>query len=156
MQLLLLDFDGVMTDNRVLVDETGREAVWCSRGDGFGIGRVRAAGIEVIVVSLEANPVVAVRCRKLKIASIQNCEDKLTAIRELASTRSLTPRQIAYVGNDLNDVECLQWVGLPVVVADAEASVMKFARWVTPRKGGHGAVRDVCDLLEAARGRTQP
>ena len=150
IKLLLLDFDGVMTDNRVLVDETGREAVWCSRGDGFGIGRVRAVGIEVMVISMEANPVVAARCGKLMIACVQDCDDKLAEVRELAAARSLAPQQIAFVGNDVNDIECLRWVGFPVVVADAESEVLPFARWVTSRKGGYGAVREVCSLLEAA------
>ena len=151
IRLLVLDFDGVMTDNRVLVDETGRESVCCSRGDGMGVSRVRAAGVEVMVISLEANPVVSARCRKLNVECVQDCKDKLSALRAMAATRGLSVDSIAFVGNDVNDLECLQWVGLPIVVADAEPAVLPHARLVTTRLGGRGAVREVCDMLEYAR-----
>ena len=149
--LLILDFDGVLTDNRVLVDETGTEAVWCHRGDGWGIGSVKRAGVEVIVVSTEKNPVVSARCRKLKIDCIQGCDDKLTAVKALAHDRSLDASQVAYVGNDVNDLECLGWVGVPIAVADAERPVLAVAKLTTSRAGGFGAVREVCDWLEQAR-----
>lgn len=148
VRLLVLDFDGVLTDNRVLVDETGREAVWCHRGDGWGIGRLKEAGIEVVVVSTEDNPAVAARCSKLKIDCVQGCNDKLAAVKAVAQRRSLQPEQIAYIGNDVNDLECLKWVGLPIVVADAEPAVRPLARLVTTRRGGYGAVREVCDLFQ--------
>lgn len=151
VRLLVLDFDGVMTDNRVLVDETGREAVWCHRGDGFGISRMPPIGVEVVVLSKEQNPVVTARCRKLKIHCIQGCDDKLPALQQLARDRGVAVNQVAYVGNDLNDLECLQWAGLPIVVADAEPAVRGFARFTTSREGGKGAVREVCDRLEATR-----
>ncbi len=151
IRLLVLDFDGVMTDNRVLVDETGGESVWCSRGDGMGVSRVRAAGVEVIVISLEANAVVSARCRKLKVECVQDCKDKLSALRAMAAKRGLPVDAIAFVGNDVNDLECLKWVGLPIVVADAESAVLPHARLVTTRLGGRGAVREVCDMLEFAR-----
>lgn len=147
VKLLALDFDGVMTDNRVLVDQDGREAVLCHRGDGMGIGLLKKAGIEVIVISMEPNPVVSARCRKLKIDCIQNCDQKLKALQELAAARGLQPREIAFVGNDVNDLECLRWVGLPVAVADAEPEVLKAASYVTRRPGGFGAVREVANAM---------
>src|SRR5947208_9069855 len=121
--LLALDFDGVMTDNRVLVDQDGREAVWVHRGDGWGIARLREAGVSVVVISAETNPVVAARCRKLQIDSIQGCDDKLIALQLLARERNIDRESIAYVGNDANDLDCLKWVGLPIAVADAESEV---------------------------------
>lgn len=151
VQLLVLDFDGVMTDNRVLVSETGAEAVWCHRGDGWGIGAVKRAGIEPVVVSTEKNPVVSARCRKLNLLCIQGCDDKLAAVQELARARSLIAAQVAFVGNDVNDLEVLRWVGMPIVVADAEPAVVPYARLITTRLGGYGAVREVCDLLQSAR-----
>ena len=151
ISLLVLDFDGVMTDNRVLVDETGREAVWCNRGDGWGIGSVRRAGVDVVVVSTEKNPVVGARCRKLNLPCIQGCDDKLSAVQRLAEERKLVAANVAFVGNDVNDLACLTWVGVPIVVADAEPAVLPVARLVTRRLGGYGAVREVCDLLEQAR-----
>lgn len=151
VELLVLDFDGVMTDNRVLVREDGREAVLCHRGDGLGLSRLRAAGIEALVLSKETNRVVAARCAKLELPCYQGEDDKLGQLQRIASTRSLAPQRIAYVGNDLNDLECLAWVGIPIAVADAEPSIRLVATYVTIRPGGQGAVREVCDLILASR-----
>ena len=149
--LVVFDFDGVMTDNRVQVHQSGDEAVWCHRGDGMGIARLKDAAFEVVVLSTERNPVVAARCRKLDIQAIQSCDDKLTALQQFAAERSLSPGQIAYVGNDINDLSCMQWVGWPIAVADAVPDVRAVARWVTCLPGGGGAVREVADRLVAAR-----
>lgn len=151
IRLLVLDFDGVMTDNRVLADQDGGEAVWCHRGDGWGIARLKERGVEIIVISTEANPVVAARCRKLGIHCTHDCADKLTALRRLAEDKGLLPASIAYVGNDVNDLDCLRWVGLPIAVADAEPEVRAVAALVTTRPGGMGAVREVTDWFPAAR-----
>jgi YrbI family 3-deoxy-D-manno-octulosonate 8-phosphate phosphatase len=151
IRLLVLDFDGVMTDNRVLVDQDGREAVWVHRGDGWGIARLRDAGVPVVVISTETNPVVAARCRKLQIDSIQGCDDKLTALQRLACERNIDRESIAYVGNDANDLDCLKWVGLPIVVPDAETEVRAAAKRITSRAGGWGAVREVADWILGAR-----
>lgn len=151
VQLVVFDFDGVMTDNRVVVHQSGEESVLCHRGDGWGIARLREAGFEVLVVSTEANQVVSARCRKLKVEAIQGCDDKLTALRALACERGFTPLQIAYVGNDVNDLACMGWVGWPIAVADAMPEVRALATWVTRLPGGHGAVREVADRLVSAR-----
>lgn len=150
MRLLVLDFDGVLTDNRVLVDETGREAVWCHRGDGWGIARLRDAALPVVVLSTEENGVVAARCRKLRVPCVQGERDKLAALRRLAAEAGVGPEAVAFVGNDVNDADCLEWVGFPIVVADAMAMVRPLARYVTALPGGHGAVREVCDWILAA------
>jgi YrbI family 3-deoxy-D-manno-octulosonate 8-phosphate phosphatase len=151
IKLLVLDFDGVLTDNRVLVSEDGKEAVLCDRGDSLGIGMLKSAGIPVVVISKEKNPVVAARCRKLGIECIQGCDEKLAALQKLAESKGATPAEIAYVGNDVNDLECLQWVGAPIAVADAMPAIMSAVRFKTPRAGGHGAVRDVIDWLLNSR-----
>jgi D-sedoheptulose 7-phosphate isomerase len=154
--LVVFDFDGVMTDNRVRVHQSGDEAVWCHRGDGLGIGHLKEAAFEVIVLSTETNPVVAARCRKLKIEAIQSCDDKLSALQQFARGRNLSAGQIAYVGNDLNDLACMQWVGWPIAVADAVPDVRAVAKWVTRLPGGGGAVREVADRLIAARLNADP
>lgn len=151
VQLLVLDFDGVMTDNSVLVREDGTESVVCSRADGLGLKLLKERGFEVVVISTEVNGVVGARCRKLGIACVQACEDKFSALQKIAKERSLQPPQIAYLGNDLNDLECLRWVGVPIAVANAEAGVKEVARFVTKRSGGNGAVREVADTLLKAR-----
>ena len=151
LRLVVFDFDGVMTDNRVRVHQSGDEAVWCHRGDGLGIARMKDAGFEVVVLSTETNPVVAARCRKLTIEAVHGCDDKLHALEELARERKVSPAQIAYVGNDVNDLACMQWVGWPIAVADAVPEVRAVARWVTRAPGGGGAVREVADRLLASR-----
>jgi N-acylneuraminate cytidylyltransferase len=147
VHLLVLDFDGVLTDNRVLVNQTGNEAVWCHRGDGWGIDRLKDAGVEVIVLSTEKNPVVAARCRKLGIECVQGCNDKFSALKKIVQERSLSKDQVAYVGNDFNDLDCMRWVGIPIAVADAVNEVKQVSHLVTNREGGRGAVRDLCDLI---------
>lgn len=155
VRLLVIDFDGVMTDNRVLVDQDGRESVLCHRGDGWGIGQLKQTGIEIVVLSTEANPVVSARCRKLDVTCIQSCTDKLSALKQLAAARAVTPDQIMYVGNDENDLACLRWVGFPVAVADAEPVARAACVFITERRGGEGAVREICDLLRASQPATR-
>ena len=150
VRLLVLDFDGVLTDNRVLVDQDGREAVFCHRGDGWGIAQLKKTDVDVLVLSTEKNPVVEARCRKLTVPCIQGCDDKLTRLQQLAQKRNLLPGDIAYVGNDVNDLECLQWVGMPIAVADAVPEVLSAVQLVTSRDGGFGAVREVCDWICAS------
>lgn len=152
IRLLVLDFDGVMTDNRVWVHQDGTESVACHRGDGLGIGRLKASGLGILVISTETNPVVAARCRKLGLESIQGCDDKLSVLKSVALERGLNPGQIAYMGNDVNDLGCLGWVGMPIAVADALPEVLKVARLITKNRGGHGAVREATDWFFAARG----
>lgn len=147
VELLVLDFDGVMTDNRVLVMEDGTEAVWCHRGDGWGIARLRDAGFPVVVLSTEKNRVVGARCAKLGVPCVQGQDDKLAALQSLAGERGLGPAQVAYLGNDVNDLPCLEWAGVPIMVADAHESVRAAARLTTSAPGGHGAVREVADWI---------
>ena len=149
IRLLVFDFDGVMTDNRVLVDVHGNEAAFCSRGDGLGLGRLKAGGLEMLVLSLEKVPVAAARCRKLGIECILGCEDKLARLQSLARGRNLTSEQIAYMGNDVNDLSCMNWVGTSFAPADALPEVKQIATVVTSQNGGQGAVREVCDLFLA-------
>lgn len=152
VRLLVLDFDGVLTDNTVTVTSDGTEAVTCWRGDGLGLAALRAAGVAVHVLSTERDPVVAVRCAKLGLPHRQGLEDKAAALEELLADAGVAAAEVAYVGNDVNDLGCLRAVGLPVVVADAHPDVVGAARLVTRAAGGRGAVREVCDLLVAARG----
>src|SRR5207247_762581 len=105
------------------------------------------AGIEVMVISKETNPVVAARCGKLRIGCISGCDSKREALAKLMAERSLSPEQVAYVGNDVNDIECLRMVGHPIAVGDAVLEVRSAARWVTRSHGGYGAVREVTDWI---------
>ncbi len=147
VKLLALDFDGVMTDNRVEVDQDGHESVQCHRGDGMGIGRLKEAGIDAFVISTETNPVVSARCRKLGIECFQGYKEKLSVLQKVVKERSKEAREVAYVGNDVNDLECMRWVGFPVAVADAVQEVRTASCYVTVKPGGQGAVREVCELI---------
>ena len=148
IRLLVLDFDGVMTDNRVMVHQDGGESVRCDRSDGFGLERLRQRGrVETVVLSKEVSSVVAARCAKLGLACFHGHDDKLPKLREIAADRGLTAAEIAYVGNDLNDLEAMRWCGVAVAVADAYPEARAAAHYVTRRAGGRGAVREVCDLL---------
>lgn len=150
VRLLVLDFDGVLTDDRVVVREDGTESVTCHRSDGLGLELLQRAGeVEVVVLSKERNPVVTARCRKLGVPCHQGEDDKLTKIRAVAAERGVTAEQTAYLGNDVNDLSAMGWCGTPLAVADARPEVRRAARYVTSACGGRGAVREVCDLLLA-------
>ena len=151
VRLLGIDFDGVMTDNTVYVFEDGREAVRCSRLEGYGLRRLMAAGVEPVIVSTEANGVVTARARKLDLACIQNVPDKVAAMETLLRERALDWREAGFIGNDINDLDVLRRVGLPVVVADAHACVCVGGFFRTVRRGGDGAVREVCDAIAAVK-----
>ena len=149
VDLLVLDFDGVFTDNRVWVDETGREAVLAHRGDGMGLEMLRKAGIRVVVLSKETNPVVAARCRKLNLPVWQGVEDKATLLRRLLEEWQVDPRFTVYLGNDVNDIPCFPLVGWAVVVADAHPQAKRAADKVLRTPGGYGAIRELVDLILA-------
>ena len=152
--LVVFDFDGVMTDNRVFIDENGREAVVCSRGDGMGISLLRAAGVPMLIFSTEVNRVVATRAAKLRLECVHGLADKGAALAALLAERNVDPATVAYVGNDVNDRECLRLVGVPICVGDAHPSVLPLARLITAQPGGRGAVREVCDwILDALEAR---
>ena len=147
IRLLVSDFDGVMTDNRVLVGGDGMESVFCNRSDGLGIEMLKKSGVETIVLSKEKNPVVAVRCKKLKIRCTQAVDNKYKLLEQEISERDLRFDQVCYIGNDVNDLRCINLSGIGVAVADAYPEVKKVADYVTEKKGGYGAVREVCDLI---------
>ena len=151
IRLVVFDFDGVFTDNRVLVSQDGTESVFCTRADGIGLNGLAAAGVGILVLSTESNPVVTARTSKLRLECIQDCGDKWPVLQALLVSRGIGPQHVAYVGNDVNDAECLRNVGLPICVADAYPAVKRVARIVTERPGGYGAVREICDLIAHAR-----
>lgn len=151
VRALILDFDGVLTDNTVTVTSDGVESVTCWRGDGIGTAAVQAAGIPVVVLSKERDAVVGVRCRKLRLPFHQGVDDKLPRLLEILAGLRVDAECAAYLGNDVNDIQCLRHVGLPIVVADAHPDTFATAAYVTRAGGGRGAVREVCDLILASR-----
>lgn len=156
IRLVVSDFDGVLTDNRVWVSQDGREAVTCSREDGLGISRLQAMGIPFIILSTETNPVVSERARKLKAICFRSVRDKAKILDKIARERCVKLREVAYIGNDINDLEAFRAVGLAVAVADAHPGVIREADIVLERPGGQGAVRELCDLIMTANSKEDP
>ncbi len=148
VRLVAFDFDGVFTDNMVYVLQDGTEAVRCYRGDGIGLQKLTKLGLETMIISTESNPVVSERAKKLKIRCLQDCQDKQATLENITQELGIALDEIAYVGNDVNDLVCLTNVGLPIVVNDAHPDVVSLAAYRTKARGGYGAVREVCDLFE--------
>jgi 3-deoxy-D-manno-octulosonate 8-phosphate phosphatase (KDO 8-P phosphatase) len=145
IKLAVFDFDGVFTDNRVWVNERGEELLAFTRSDGLGLRRLDDVGVKYLILSMEQNPIVGARAQKLRADCVQGVEDKLGVLRERTEQLGVSLEETAYVGNDINDAECLQAAGVPVVPADAWPEVKPLARWVLSRPGGAGCVREFCD-----------
>lgn len=151
LRLVIFDFDGVFTDNTVLVSQEGIETVRCWRSDGLGISRLRSIGVETLIISTEANPIVTVRANKLKIACKQAVEDKAHAVLQACKELGVSTTETAFVGNDINDIPALKSIGLPIAVVDAYPEVLAHVAYQTTKQGGYGAVREICDLVFHAK-----
>lgn len=151
VRLVLLDFDGVLTDNRVIVSESGEESVVCSRADGIGIARLRSLGIPCCVVSSEENAVVERRCEKLGVRCFRGVKSKVEVAEALGVELGVSPGEMLFVGNDVNDLDVLRFVGLGVAVADAAPEVQQVVSLLLERRGGFGAVREICDMVARAQ-----
>ncbi|MBI3099465.1 MAG: HAD-IIIA family hydrolase [Planctomycetes bacterium] len=152
IRLLALDVDGVLTDGRITVDARGRETKSFHAHDGQGIVLLGEAGVRVAIVSGRKSGANSWRARDLGIRDIiQNCPDKAVAMRALSRKHGVMRDSICFVGDDLPDLAAFSAAGLPVAVANARPEVRRAARYVTRAPGGHGAVREVCDRILAAR-----
>src|SRR5436305_12983678 len=140
VRLVVFDFDGVFTGNRVWVNERGEEMLAFTRREGLGLRRLDEVGVGYLIVSTEPNPIVAARAAKLVAACVHGVDDKLAVVEERRGSVELD--NVAYVGNDINDSECLRAVGLPVVAADAWPEAKPLARCVLRRPGGACCVRE--------------
>ena len=148
IEALVMDFDGVHTDNRVLVDQAGGEAVFCSREDGLGLEQLRKqGGVKLLVLSKEQNPVVQARCKKLSLPCLSGVDAKLPALRRFCAEQGVSLAGTVYVGNDVNDNECLAAAGCGVAVSDAHPDAKRHARLLLERPGGQGALRELCELI---------
>jgi N-acylneuraminate cytidylyltransferase len=148
IHLLVLDFDGVITDNRVWVNEQGQEMVAANRSDSLGLETMKKlTGIDVMVLSRETNPVVAARCKKMNLPVMQAVQNKANAIRNVIERKSLEPHQVIFMGNDINDLPVFPEVGFTAAPADAHPSVLRRADLVLSKPGGMGAVRELCDFI---------
>jgi 3-deoxy-D-manno-octulosonate 8-phosphate phosphatase (KDO 8-P phosphatase) len=152
VRLLVLDVDGVLTDAGMYYSESGDELKKFNTRDGHGIRMLQDAGIRTAIVTREQTAIVARRATKLKIEDVhQGILDKLPVVKALCEKHGVAPDEACYVGDDLGDLDAMKFVGLPVAVRDAMPPIKRVARYVTRRRGGDGAVREVCDLILASR-----
>ena len=147
---LVMDFDGVHTNNLVITDSDGRESVTTSRGDGMGLSLLRDTGRwSLLILSKERNPVVLRRAEKLRIEVQNAVDDKVATLSGWLVERGLSWSQVLYVGNDVNDIEVMARAGLAACPADAHPSAKSAAEWVLAASGGRGALRELCDRVLA-------
>jgi N-acylneuraminate cytidylyltransferase len=149
IRLLVLDFDGVVSNNLVWTDQDGREMVAASRSDGLFIRPLRERGIETVILSSEINPVVTARAKKMGVEAIQGLglQAKAQELQRLLAEKNIDPAQVVYLGNDINDLPCFELAGWSVAVADAFPEVIRAADYVLHKPGGGGAVRELCELI---------
>jgi YrbI family 3-deoxy-D-manno-octulosonate 8-phosphate phosphatase len=149
IKMVISDFDGVITDGRVWVDEKGRETVVASRSDSMRIQELLERGIEVMILSSEVNPVVKARAKKMGIDAIHglSLSEKGEMLKQFLTEKNLDASQIVYLGNDFNDLPCFEVAGWAVAVADAYPEVLRAADHVLKTPGGYGALRELCDLI---------
>jgi YrbI family 3-deoxy-D-manno-octulosonate 8-phosphate phosphatase len=152
---IVFDFDGVFTDNGVHVAADGTETVRCDRGDGMGLDLLRDLGVPMLVLSKEQNPVVTARCRKLKINVLQGVDRKPAALKRWLHENALSCEHMVYVGNDINDLGCMEIAGCAAAPADAHPAISHMVDLHLRTAGGRGAVRELADLIvqEVAAGR---
>ena len=156
IQLIVLDVDGTLTDGVIHYDSAGGEHKHFHVADGLGIVMAQAVGLRVAVLSGRRSPIVERRMAELGVGDVvQSSGDKSAALRALMVRHGLTPEQVAYVGDDINDLPAFDVAGLKIAVADAADVVKERADHVTPRPGGRGAVRDAIDEILRRQGRTE-
>jgi N-acylneuraminate cytidylyltransferase len=148
IKLLVMDFDGVLTDNRVWVNQNGEETVAANRSDSLGLALLKERRkVESLVISKERNPVVEARCRKINLPVLQGIDDKATILKQYLAEKGIDPKEVVYIGNDTNDLPCFPIVSFAFAPADAQPEVQRKADWVLENQGGRGAVRELCDIL---------
>ena len=141
------DFDGVMTDNMVYVDEKGKELVRVNRGDGLAVAEIQKLGIGQVIVSTERNPVVSKRAKKLGIPCLQGISDKKIALTDYCEVENISISSVAFVGNDINDSKVMQIASLSICPSDAHSSIQEISDFVLKTKGGSGVIREILDLI---------
>ena len=152
IEAIVYDCDGVLTDNKVIVDEDGKEYAVFNRGDGYAISKVFGLGIKQVVISTEVNPIVLKRCNKLQLEVYNGLSDKLSALKKYCDDNKIDLDNVLYVGNDLNDIDCMKSVGMRGCPFDAEKEIKDLSDWVSIKKGGDGVVRDLYRDICESRG----
>lgn len=154
VRLLVLDVDGVMTDGRIIIDSKGVESKFFDVKDGHGIKLFMRAGLDVIIITGRESNVVTSRARELGIKDVyQGIHDKSEILERIIREKGIDAEKVAFIGDDLTDIPVMKKVGFAVAVRDSVDEVKAFAHYITERRGGRGAVREVIELILKAQGR---
>ncbi len=151
LKLIVYDFDGVLTDNRVFVSEDGKESVFVNRSDGLAILEIKKMGIAQLILTAERNKVVKVRAKKLGIPCKNNISDKKKAFITYCKKLKISLKEAAYAGNEINDRDVMKIAGFAIAPRDAYKDIKKIAALITVSKGGEGVAREILDILKKAR-----
>jgi YrbI family 3-deoxy-D-manno-octulosonate 8-phosphate phosphatase len=143
IKLIIYDFDGVMTNNTVLVSSGGIESVFCNRSDGLAVSEIKKTGIHQCIISTEENYVVKKRAEKLGIPCIQGVPDKKDALLEYVKNNHFELKCVAYVGNDINDLEAMKLAVIKIAPKDAVSEVLAISDIITQAKGGDGVIYEI-------------
>lgn len=155
IRLLCLDVDGTLTDGRLFFDSEHRELKAFHVHDGQGLVLLRKVGLHVAFVTARASVVAEARARELGLEAYVGVHDKLQCVDAIAARMGITRDEVAFMGDDLPDLRVMPHVGLSIAPANAHRWVRERAHWRTQARGGHGAVREVCDLLLGAQGHAE-
>ena len=142
----IFDFDGVLTNNLVFVDQDGKELVSCNRSDGLAFDVLRKLKKPSYILSTEKNPIVSARAKKLKIKAIQGVEDKVQELLSLAKTNKYNLNRVLYVGNDINDYKAMKLCGYSACPSDSHEKIRSIATFVLQKKGGNGVIRELLEV----------
>jgi len=148
VELIIYDFDGVMTNNKVLINEDGKESVFCDRSDGLAISNIKKMGLPQIIISTEKNKIVEMRAKKLGIQVIHGMDCKKSIVKKYCDERNINLNKVVFIGNDINDLEVMKIVGYPIAPSDAHAAIKNEAKFLTKAKGGEGVIRELLNKLE--------
>jgi 3-deoxy-D-manno-octulosonate 8-phosphate phosphatase (KDO 8-P phosphatase) len=141
----VFDFDGVLTDNLVHLNQDGKEWVSCSRADGLAFDLLRKLNKPAYILSTEKNPVVSARAKKLQVPVLQGVDNKVDAIKDLVDQDGFELQKIFYVGNDLNDYRVMKLCGYSACPADSHSKIKQIATFVLSTKGGNGIARELLE-----------
>lgn len=154
IRLFVMDVDGILTDGRIIYDDNGNQLKFFNVQDGLGIALLRRGGIESAIITAKSSKVVERRAKDFKLKYLyQDCSDKLKTFNSLVKKLKISPEEACYMGDDLLDIPVMKLVGLAISVPNAVLEAREAAHHITERQGGHGAVREICDLILKTQGK---
>ncbi len=147
LELIVYDFDGVMTDNKVFIDSNGNEMVLVNRGDGLAIEELKKIGIKQLILSSEHNLVVSARAKKVDLPFVQGEKNKKLRLEKYCNENDILLENVAYIGNDINDLEAMKTCGFKFCPNDANIGIKSTCDYVLKTNGGDGVIRELYDML---------